>query len=413
MKYSKLLVLVVCCSLFVFQSCKEEQINITQNTTEDLRGTIVEVETLKSYSLAQVDSVIDIIGISNIIDVAYPVDLVKVTYRTVNFNGIMEYATGALAVPKLGQDDPQTPFATYCHGTVLEERNIPSALGFESVIGIIFASEGIAVPMPDYLGFGPSPGIHGYVIAKTEASATIDMMRAAMNYFENNEIPYKNEHYVFGYSQGGHAAMATVKAIEEMEESDINLKAAAPMSGPYDLSGAQSITFTEDVEYGAPYYLPYLLLAYNETYQLYENYSDFLVSPFDELLPPLFDGFHTPQEINAVMTDTSISNLPNFPNKIIKPEVLASFKNNPDDKFRKALEENDLHDWAPKTDLNMYYCIGDELVLAQNSITAYNNFIANGATGDIKRFDLGGWTHGECAQFSLIQARAWFLELSE
>jgi len=392
--------------MVVFQSCKDEQIVITQTSTEDLRGTIVSKETLQSYSVAQVDSILDAQGLSLLgIDVKNGIDLIKITYRTINFNGKLEYASGAIAVPKIASDAPAIPIATYCHGTAIQESNVPSAESGETLIGIIFASEGIAVPMPDYLGFGPSPGLHGYIISKTEASATIDMMRASMNYMENNNIPFKNEHFLFGYSQGGHSAMATVKAIEEMENSDINLLAAAPMSGPYDLTGAQALTFTEDIPYDAPYYLPFVLLAYNETYQLYENYSDFLVSPYDEILPPLFDGYHSPSEVDAVMPDT--------PNQIIQPSVLESFRNNPDDPFRKVLAENDLHDWAPKTDMIIFYCTGDNLVLAQNSINACANFEANGATGDIQCFDGGLFDHAGCVTPSLLGARSWFNDLTQ
>jgi len=406
MRFSKLLVLVICFCVVGLQSCKDEQIDITQNTTEDLRGTIVEVETLKTYSMEQVDSLLSAEGLNALgIDVKNGIELVKITYRTINFNGKLEYATGAFAIPTIANDDPAISIATYCHGTVLQESNIPSAESQEVLIGIIFASEGIAVPMPDYLGFGPSPGLHNYVISKTEASATIDMMRASMNYLGNNNIPFKNEHFIFGYSQGGHAAMATVKAIEEMEDSDLNVIAAAPMSGPYDLTGTQSLTFTEDIPYVAPYYLPYILLAYNETYELYENYSDFLVAPYDSLLPPLFDGTHSPAEVDEVM--------PEIPNEIIQPNILQSFIDNPNDPFRTALAENNLHDWSPKTDMILFYCNGDSYVLPQNSTVACENFEANGATGDIECFNGGGFDHGDCVIPSLLGARAWFFELTE
>ena len=44
---------------------------------------------------------------------------------------------------------------------------------------MIFAAFGYVVCAPDFVGLGDSPGVHPYVHAKTEASAAIDMLRAA------------------------------------------------------------------------------------------------------------------------------------------------------------------------------------------------------------------------------------------
>ena len=60
--------------------------------------------------------------------------------------------------------------------------------------------------MPDYIGMGESPGLHPYVHGESEATATIDMIRAARE-FITDSLNLIDNHQVFlsGYSQGGHA----------------------------------------------------------------------------------------------------------------------------------------------------------------------------------------------------------------
>lgn len=67
------------------------------------------------------------------------------------------------------------------------------------------------------------------------------------------------------------------------------------------MSGAQTDYVLSDEPYGAPFYLPYLMFAYNEVYKMYDSPSDFLIAPFDQTIPPLFDGEHEGWEVDAVM----------------------------------------------------------------------------------------------------------------
>ena len=40
--------------------------------------------------------------------------------------------------------------------------------------------------MPDYLGMGESPGLHPYVHGESEATATLDMIRAAREFISDS-----------------------------------------------------------------------------------------------------------------------------------------------------------------------------------------------------------------------------------
>lgn len=88
---------------------------------------------------------------------------------------------------------------------------------------------GYAVVAPDYIGLSPnSPGPHPYLQTSTEATATIDAVRAARAAFSELSPSWA----VAGWSQGGHAALGTGRfAPEYAPELDFRGTAAlAPVT---------------------------------------------------------------------------------------------------------------------------------------------------------------------------------------
>ena len=123
--------------------------------------------------------------------------------------------------------------------------------------------------MSDFIGLGDGEGIHNYMHAKTQATSTIDLILIAKEI--SNEIigvESNDQLFLFGYSQGGHATMATVKEIETFFSDQLQITASAPMAGPYDMSGAQRIMLETGNFYPNPGYLPYIILSYNKIYNL-------------------------------------------------------------------------------------------------------------------------------------------------
>ena len=118
------------------------------------------------------------------------------------------------------------------------------------------------------------------------------MIRAVRELNEKLAITAKNEIYITGYSQGGHAAMGLHKTIQETKiDDEFNVKASAPMSGAYDLAGVQEETMFK--EYSHPGYLPYLFFTFQEVYKMYEDITTIFKSPYDSILPPMYEGYHS------------------------------------------------------------------------------------------------------------------------
>ncbi len=370
------------------------------STPQTLKAQLLTHELLASYTPAELQDVLDDFGDvpQGLLNLEYGVDLYKLTYNTPDAQGETTLATGAVAVPQ-GYDCP-FPLASYQHGTVSVKTDVPSYMYYEVNIGLIFASTGYVVAMPDYLGLGDSPGLHPYVHAATEASASIDMLRSTRQLSTQLDFPLNDQLFIFGYSQGGHATMALFKELETNYAQEFTVTAAAPMSGPYDMSVTQAAVIWEP--YATPAYLPYILFGYQEAYgNLYEEVSDVLVEPYATTLPPLFNGEYGLGDVANLMPDTAF--------KIFKPDVLEAYLNDDNHPLKIALRDNDLYDWLPQAPILILGCEGDDQVVFESANIAYDTFLANGADPDkVEVVNFGGFDHSGCIPFCLLGGQAFF-----
>lgn len=323
----------------------------------------------------------------------------RVVYNTIDPFGEPTIASAAVALPV--NTDCTHALAAYMHGTILDREDVPSRLSDEILVAYYLSAFRYVAVLPDYLGLGDSPGPHPYMHAASEATAGRDALRAARELCAMREVELNGQIFLTGYSQGGHACMATHKLLQEQHPEEFQVTAAAPCSGPYDASGVQAAVIVANEPYPAPYYLPYVLFSYGHVYpDLYDAVDEVLVEPYATLLPPLFQGNNGSGVVDAIM--------PVIPNQILVPEMLQAFIDDPGHPFRNALRDNDLYDWAPEARLRMFYCDGDAHVFYQNSIVARDAMQANGAA-DVQATNAGpGLDHGDCAFVSLFMAKGVF-----
>ena len=67
------------------------------------------------------------------------------------------------------------------------------------------------VIIPDYIGLGKGDKFHLYQNSESEATASIDMLLAIQELNIEFGIKINKQLFLTGYSQGGHACMATHK----------------------------------------------------------------------------------------------------------------------------------------------------------------------------------------------------------
>ena len=333
----------------------------------------------------------------------------KLTYNTVDTDSLPIIATGAFFVPT-NTTCTDFPFAVYNHGTTLRKNDVPSNNNPEAIIGKVFSAGGYFVCMPDYIGMGDSPGFHPYVHAKSEATASVDMVRAAREYLSTTNFIDNNELFLTGYSQGGHACMATTKFInDENLQSEFNIVASAPCSGPYDLSGIMADTIISPTPYSNPGYIVYLLASYQLAYgNIFNSWSDVLYPPYDTIVPPFFSGNNTTLDMGLLN-----SLIPNQMSLLIRDTCLNNFINdsiNKNHPWWRALIDNDNYDWLPLKPLRMYYCTADEQIAYTNALNAESTMNNNGAL-DVQAMNMGNNDHGGCILPALSSAFNWFQNL--
>ena len=341
----------------------------------------------------------------------YDVDMYKMIYNTTDVNGQPTIASGAFLVPS-NPNCIDFPFSVYMHGTSLKKSNVPSNNNQEAVIGKVFSAGGYFTCMPDYIGMGQSPGLHPYIHAESEAKSAVDMVRAAREFISNTLMMVDNgELFITGYSQGGHACMATQKYIEDNNlQAEFNVVASAPCSGPYALSITMADSITSMTPYSNPGYITYMLASYQLVYgNIFNSWSEILKSPYDTIVPPFFSGTNDSLDmgqLNAL--------LPSVVDSLIVDSVLNNFINDSVNKTHplwQALLANDNYDWTPQKPVRMYYCTADEQVAYTNALLADSVMNANGAASVLSINSGNGLNHNDCVIPALSSAFDWFQSL--
>ncbi len=359
----------------------------------------VSYELVQSYSVQDINNAITDLGIPNgILAPEYGVDFYRVMYTT-EYKDSMVVVSGAMMIPQ-NMTCP-APLTSYQHGTSSNKLGVPSYDSGEKDICLLFASEGNIVLAPDHVGLGASTiNIHPYMHGWTEGHATINLMRAAREIIptdENIDIELSNQIFLFGYSQGGTSTCHAAKLIEELYSDEFTVTAIAPLSGAYNLSGAQTDFINNGEPYATPGYLPYIIMGYQSIYpELYDELSDIFVEPYASLFPNLFFGH------NYGMGYINNQCAP-LPLDMIVPDVRDQFIAGTH-LFNEKLNENDLMDWIPQTRVVMAYCTGDEQVHYTNAVNANASWSAS-SSYPIEAIEIGPQDHGGCVLFALLIAR--------
>ena len=362
------------------------------------RGKLLSSNLVGFYSTGTLDFFFRIYGVN--ITAQYGVNWYQVVYETIDPLGGRTTASGGLFLPV--QTGIDWPLLSYSHGIVTQTNQVPSVtLTEDTFAGLAFASVGYASVGADLLGLGSSPGLHPYLHARSEATASVDMLRAGRAFCASNSIGLNGQIFVTGYSQGGHTAMALHRELERYHTNEFTVTASAPMAGPYDMSGVEMNDMLSTRCPPNPYYFAYVLMAYQSVYALAPSWSNLLVAPYASTIPPLFNGNTSGTTINGAMPACNLST-------ILWPAVVSSLTNDPGSPLYQALRDNDLYRWKPVAPTRLYHCSGDLDVLPANSQVAYNSFHAQGAS-QVQLIDpQPGADHSGCAIPSLEAAKAWF-----
>ena len=390
-KYS-LLLLAAGLLLMLSASCEKQSVNVISISD----GEIIDSQVIQVYSADAITQAINTYQIPVSFDLKFAVEAISITYQTSDAQGNDIEVSGALLIP---QNIDNLPLLSIQHGTETKSDLVASVSPMNSVEGIsglLTASMGYVTCIPDYPGFGVSRRLHPYMHAASLTNAVIDFLRASRLYCEANNISLDDQLYLTGYSEGGYVTLATHKYLEENYVGEFTVTASAPMAGPYDLTGTTEFLFHQSV-YNYPAYIAFLSHAYDELYN-WNRLDDIFIAPYNTIIPTLFDGSKTFGEING--------QLPTEVSSLIKQDFITNFFIGSEEVFLSALEENSPLNWTPSAPIHFFHGDADDVSPYQNTLTAVNSLIANGAT-DIRLTTIPGGTHATASLPSLLGAISW------
>jgi dienelactone hydrolase len=227
------------------------------------------------------------------------VDFYYLTFWTVGGAGETTESSGALMVPTGAAPtcSGPRPIVLYAHATqFLKSFNIADITDTTNnaegaLIAAAFAAQGFIVVAPNFAGYDISTlGYHPYLNAVQQSGEMLDILAAARTALPNTLSSATSDSgklFLTGYSAGGHAAMATQRALIK---AGATVTAAAPMSGPYALEAYFDTVVLGDVPVAATLFTPLVTTSWQHEYDnLYTATTDLYAAPYatgiDTLLP--------------------------------------------------------------------------------------------------------------------------------
>ncbi|NDU86173.1 MAG: alpha/beta hydrolase [Ferrovum sp.] len=314
MRLNKILLCVVCVTPFL-GGCGGGGSSGATVATSTVHGTLIENPPLRVASLnaadltAQLNASVSgqqLLALSGAPTCG--IDYHYLQYWTVGGAGETVTATGVLMVPTaapgasaaiVAQCSGPRPIVVYAHGTASQKTFNMAAVGDSTnpgysesaLMGAMFAAQGYIVVAPNYAGYDTSSlPYHPYLNAVQQSGEMVDALtaaRSALGHIFAAGTTDNGKLFLTGYSQGGHVAMATHRA---MQAAGMTVTASAPMSGPYALGAFADAIFFGDVDLGATVFSPFLTTSYQKAYgNIYSATSDIYAPPYaagiETLLP--------------------------------------------------------------------------------------------------------------------------------
>jgi hypothetical protein len=225
------------------------------------------------------------------------VDFYYVKFWTVGGAKESTESSGGLMVPTGGSGcSGPRPILLYAHGTntnqALNIADVTDPTNTEgALIAAMFAAHGYIVVAPNYAGYDISTlGYHPFLNAAQQSGEMMNILAAARTALPktfSSATTDNGQLFVTGYSEGGHVAMATQRALQA---AGAKVTAAAPMSGPYALEAFGDAIFFGSVNLGSTVFGPLLTTSYQHAYgNIYaavtDIYSTTYATGIETLLP--------------------------------------------------------------------------------------------------------------------------------
>ena len=346
-----------------------------------------------------------------------PIQLYKIRYQSTDTHGVSTIVSGLLALPKSAPNG----IVLYFHATIRDRELAPSRytgsndLLEPEYVTMAFSTGGYAVFMPDTLGLGDNEGVHPYPFAEENCTSGLDMIVPGRLAAKRLGVGIGNHLFITGYSEGGADAMCAVRRLENGHALSADM--AAPMSGPYDLSGETVKSFLKGNQSPEGFGTKLFELSYS-AYSSFSNLKgidlkDYFAPSYATYIPYVF-GLKLDDIGMAKRFVTKAVELGDFNsiNKILTGPFRESLRSG--DRANPIVAEmvkSDCFNWTPKTKMLLPYLSGDDVVSNLNTSEAIDAMRLNGVGPDrLRSFEIKekGLSHSTAVPAALSAARRFF-----
>ena len=320
------------------------------------------------------------------------VRLYAVEYATRGVDGDPVVASGLVMIPQVA--GPR-PWVSYQQGMILDPLDSPSMLrsGEATAMLHVFAAYGYVVTMPDYIGQGRSRARHPFLHAATEASAGVHLLEAARRLCGDLGVQLSGKLFLTGLSQGGHATMAMHRLLES--GGGVPVTASAPVSGPYRLLPCRRL-WLHGGDASAPVVMAKTVLSVANAYRIPVN--DAFLPGWERKADELLYG-------RASGAARVLESFPPKQSSVFRAEFLHAMDRG-SHPICRLFARNDVHDWAPKAPVRLYYGTKDTLVPYELALETQSHMKRLGAP--VEAVDIGPVSHSGSFMPSLLASRTWF-----
>jgi hypothetical protein len=132
-----------------------------------------------------------------------------------------------------------------------------------------------------------------------------------------------------------------------------------------------------------PLYVSYLLVAYDDIYDVYGRPADVFRQPYAATVPGLFDMRH--------FFDDVLAGLPPTSRELLRASYFREVSSNPGDPLRVRMRENAVDRWRPDAPIRVYHSPDDEEVPFEEVLVSVDRLRDRGA--DVTVRTLPGFDH--------------------
>jgi len=223
----------------------------------------------------------------------------------------------------------------------------------------------------------------------------VDLLAASRHVLAHLGVRPNGTLFTFGFSQGGHAALALHRALQD---ASVPVTGTATVGGVFDLEQWFLASIANETTITLPLYVSYILLAYDDIYDVYDRTSDVFRRPWASTVSGLFDMRHYFDDVVAGLAPNA--------HALLRSSFSAAVTSAPATPLRVRLRENAVDRWRPSAPLLVYHSPDDEEVPYEDALVSVNRLLRRGA--DVTVRPLPGFDHANSWIQAMPRAVTWF-----